>query len=79
MKAIILICILFAFLLISSPSIAARELAEYQGVTSPTKNPNKPVISCPGNPRYTACIPSKPPVKCNPRTTYNRCKPPQGP
>ncbi|KAG6670924.1 hypothetical protein I3843_Q028100 [Carya illinoinensis] len=72
MKAIILICILFTFLLISSPLIAARELATYKGFTRGTKNPKNPAISCgkPGNPAYSSCIGKrKPPPKCDPKYT----------
>ncbi|KAG6659286.1 hypothetical protein I3843_03G019600 [Carya illinoinensis] len=61
MKAIILICILFTFLLISSPSSAARKLAEYQGVTRGTNNPKNPAVPCGRGKPYTSCLPKQPP------------------
>ncbi|KAG7985313.1 hypothetical protein I3843_03G019300 [Carya illinoinensis] len=74
MKAIILICILFTFLLISSPLIAARELAAYKGVTRGTKNPKNPAVPCGRGKRYGSCLPKPPPPKCNSKYTRG-CKP----
>ncbi|KAG6659272.1 hypothetical protein I3843_03G018500 [Carya illinoinensis] len=88
MKTIVLICVLLASLLFSSPSfIVARELlaTPRDGSTVGTGKPNKPKVSCgdhPGDP-YGRCIGStpKPPHKCQPKGVYGgrACKPPQGP
>ncbi|KAG6659273.1 hypothetical protein I3843_03G018600 [Carya illinoinensis] len=79
MKAIILICILFASLLILSPAITARELGE-SGSGNRPRDPNTKASAICGkpadNPAYSKCIAKqKPkPTKC---TRYDRghCKP----
>ncbi|KAG6659276.1 hypothetical protein I3843_03G018800 [Carya illinoinensis] len=88
MKTISLIsCMLLAFLLFSSPSIMARELAGHDhkadGATAgrSKNNPNVPGKSCgipKDNPTYAACIGKQKPKKCSPKDKYNRCNPHQG-
>ncbi|KAG2714213.1 hypothetical protein I3760_03G016000 [Carya illinoinensis] len=81
MKAIILIFILFASLLILSPAIAARELAE-SGSGGRTGDPDNPTpCGKPNNPAYAKCMGSKSkpkpkPTKCN-TGPYKRCQPPK--
>ncbi|KAG2714214.1 hypothetical protein I3760_03G016000 [Carya illinoinensis] len=84
MKAIILIFILFASLLILSPAIAARELAESvnAGSGGRTGDPDNPTpCGKPNNPAYAKCMGSKSkpkpkPTKCN-TGPYKRCQPPK--
>ncbi|KAG2714210.1 hypothetical protein I3760_03G015700 [Carya illinoinensis] len=87
MKTISLIgVVLLAFLLFSSPSIMARELAvhdhEADGTSTTTADRDVPAKSCgspKGNPQYAACIGKQKPRKCSSRGIYNRrCNPPQG-
>ncbi|KAG2714222.1 hypothetical protein I3843_03G019700 [Carya illinoinensis] len=81
MKAIILICVLLASLLFSSPSvIVARKLLADQGHTRGTGNRNKPVISCgrPSDPQYSSCVGRQKPIRCEKKTIFGRCQPPQG-
>ncbi|KAG6659287.1 hypothetical protein CIPAW_03G023300 [Carya illinoinensis] len=81
MKAIILICVLLASLLFSSPSvIVARKLLADQGSTGRTGNRNNPGGSCgsPRDPQYSSCVGRQRPIRCEKKTIFGRCQPPQG-
>ncbi|KAG2714209.1 hypothetical protein I3760_03G015600 [Carya illinoinensis] len=82
MKAIILICILFASLLILSPAIAARELVESGSGGRPNDpNTNAPAIKCgkPQDPAYSKCIQKHKSKHTKCHGPYKRCEPPKGP
>ncbi|KAB1211465.1 hypothetical protein CJ030_MR6G013207 [Morella rubra] len=92
MKVILIIFVLLAFVLFSSSSIGARELAQTDAVYAkdPKKNdpnPNRPsvpfgaICGRPSDPQYAKCITSrsKPGPKCKGKSAYKRCKPPQTP
>ncbi|XP_062151146.1 uncharacterized protein LOC133859670 isoform X3 [Alnus glutinosa] len=74
---ILIICILFASLLLSPSSILARELAESTGGNGQIGNPNNPAfpIKCdPKSSTYSHCIgQTKPEPKCKPNGVYARC------